>query len=135
MLEDALVEVGGEELAHVITAYAKGHLGGSIGGGGGDSKGSGIDRREGPGQSDRGSGNKVTRQGKDRLTGSSQKQALHSPPADARPALSLQWHPGSRSSPMITWVRSLVPKEKNSALSAMVPATRAALTVSIMVPT
>ena len=41
----------------------------------------------------------------------------------------------SRESPMVVWVRSLVPKEKNSASSAISSAVSAARGSSIMVPT
>ena len=41
----------------------------------------------------------------------------------------------SRLMPKVVWVRSLVPKEKNSAVSAMSPARKAARGSSIMVPT
>jgi hypothetical protein len=40
----------------------------------------------------------------------------------------------SREKPQVIWVRSLVPKEKNSALAAIGPAFSAALGTSIMVP-
>ena len=41
----------------------------------------------------------------------------------------------SRENPNVIWVRSLVPNEKNSATSAISPATSAARGVSIIVPT
>jgi hypothetical protein len=41
----------------------------------------------------------------------------------------------SRLMPNVVWVRSLVPKLKNSALAARSPARRAARGSSIMVPT
>ena len=41
----------------------------------------------------------------------------------------------SRESPIVVWVRSLVPKEKKSAWRAMWPAIRQARGSSIIVPT
>ena len=41
----------------------------------------------------------------------------------------------SRENPNVIWVRSLVPKEKNSATSAISSATSAARGVSTIVPT
>ncbi len=41
----------------------------------------------------------------------------------------------SRLKPKVIWVRSLVPKEKNSASSAILSAVRAARGISIIVPT